>query len=298
MTFERTQNNPGEKSLHWVKPSVNRATAWLYVLTFILVSLESAPSLASQIAYAQSPHSIGPNQAVLNLFDQTPETTWCSQPAQGTQTHHLQIALKKRVSVDHIDIELGQDPASPIDVEISNGSRSVSFKWVGSSIHLKFERQFEGQIFDMYFSTPKDQPELCVSELKMLDNGINLLKIPSQKARSYSAISGTWFEGTPGTTEKKLIFAIDGTWSWVHKPFFRKAEKRISGTYRIHNNVLRLHVKGSRKTWSLPLSKERVVIDPDDFDAPDFDYDTLILKGPQPSIIAGSYNNARFDALN
>ena len=274
------------------------ASAWLYALTFILVSLESAPSFASEIAYAQSPHNTNPNQEILHLFDETPNTNWCSQAAQGTQTHHVQIALKKSTSIDHIDIELGNDPATPIHVEISNGSRSVSFNWVGSTIHLKFERTFKGQIFDLYFSTPQGQSELCIHELKMLRNGINLLKIPSQKATTYSAVTGTWFEGKPGTTEKKLVFAIDGTWSWVHKPFFGQEEKRMSGTYKIHNNVLTLQVKGSRKTWSLPLSKERVVIDPDDFDAPDFDYDTLTLKGSEPSVIAGSYNNARFDALN
>ena len=298
MKFERTQNNPSEKTLNWVNLRVIHASAWLYVLAFILVSLQSAPSFASEIAYAQSPHATDNKQAILNIFDEESQTSWCSQPAGGTQTHHLQIALKKRVSVDHIDIELGNDPTTPINVEISNGNRSVSFKWVGSSIHLKFENTFKGQIFDLYFSTPKGHPELCINELKMLKNGINFLKLPSQKARTYSAVSGTWFEGKPGTTEKKLVFAIDGTWSWVHKPFFGQEEKRISGTYKINNNVLTLRVKNSRKTWLLPLSKERVTIDPDDFDAPDFDYDTLILKGPQPSIIAGSYNNARFDALN
>ena len=298
MTFERTQNNPGGNSLKWVKPSVTHAKAWLYALTFILISLESAPVLASEIAYAQSPHHANDHQAILNLFDETPNTSWCSQPAQGTQTHHVQIALKKRVALDHIDIELGDAPSTPISVEISNGSRSVAFNWVGSTIHLKFERTFRGQIFDLYFSTPKGHPELCINELKMLNDGINLLKLPSQKARTYTAVSGTWFEGKPGTTEKKLVFAIDGTWSWVHKPFFGKEEKRITGTYKIQKNVLTLQVKNSRRSWSIPLSKKRVTIDPDDFDAPDFDYDTLILKGSKPSIIAGSYNNARFDALN
>ena len=157
---------------------------------------------------------------------------------------------------------------------------------------------FKGQIFDLYFSTPQGQSELCIHELKMLKNGINLVKLPSQKATTYSVVSGTWFAGKPGTTEKKLVFAIDGTWSWVHKPFFGQEEKRMRGTYKIHQNVITLQVEGSRKTWSLPLSKQRVTIDPDDFDAPDFDYDTLTLKGPPPNIIAGSYNTARFDALN
>ena len=299
MTFERTQNKRSDHFLKRLQPGVTRATAWFYALAIILITLESAPSLARELAYAQSPHQpVGQEQSIFNLFDERAATSWCSTPAPGTQTHHLQVALKNSAPVTHIDIALSRMPNPPLHVEISNGNRSVSFTLSGASIHLKFDKQFSGQVFDFYFETSKSETELCIDELKMLNRGHNLMRLPDQTKRTYSTVTGAWFEGQPGTTEKKLIFAMDGTWSWVHKPFFGAEEKRMSGTYKIRGNILTLYTPGTRKTWSLPLTKERVVIDPDDFDAPDFDYDKLVLKGPKPSIFAGSYNNARFDALN
>ena len=299
MIFERTQNNWLDRFSIWLKSGVAHASAWVYVLGIILISLEPSAAVASQIAYAQSPHNDSEqSQDILHLFDADQSSRWCSMPAPGTQTHHLQIALKKKAAISHIDIEFDAKPSVPLKVEVSNGRRSVSFALTGDSIHLKFERQFQGQIFDFYFETSPNESSFCMRELKMLNNGVNFIKLPKRQASSFSAVIGTWFEGKPGTTEKKLTFAMDGTWDWIHKPFFGQEETRMSGTYTIKGNILTLVQRGSGKTWSLPLNKERVVIDPDDFDAPDFDYDTLVIEGSAPSIFAGRYNNARFDALN
>jgi hypothetical protein len=172
------------------------------------------------------------------------------------------------------------------------------FSLVGPNLHIKFDKPYAGQVFDFYFENTNDQSPLCVSELKMLGGGRNLVKMPSKNRLQEATIAGTWFEGKPGAIEKKLIFAIDGTWSWVHKPFFGKQETRVSGTYVIRNDVLTLRIQGTRQTWQTSLAKDRVLIDPDAFDAPDFDYDTLLLKGSRPHFLAGSYNNARFDSIN
>jgi len=278
---------------------VNHASAWFYLSVFILLSLQTPEIFAGDMAYAQSPHASNVNSHdIFKLFDEQPSSSWCSTPADGTRTHHVQIALKKRLTIEHIELNLESAPTTAMHVEISNGSSSVAFALTGDELHLKFDKPFAGQVFDFYFKSQNTQTPLCISSLKMLSNGKNLVKLPPHGSMSSSTIMGTWFEGTPGTTEKKLIFAIDGTWSWVHKRFFGKTEKRIRGTYKIHNNILTLRMHGSNRHWQLPLSKERILIDPNDFNAPDFNYDTLLLQGPQPHIIAGSYNNARFDSIN
>ena len=299
MKFERTQNRPSTLNLSRVTLSINHVFAWLCMSAFILVSLHSPSLQAGELAYAQSPHDTsGSGQDIFNLFDNKSSTAWCSSTAEGTRTHHVQIALKKRQKIEHIELNLSAAPVEPLRVEISNGSDSVMFSLTGASLHIKFEKPYTGQVFDFYFENANDQTPLCVSELKMLSRGKNLVKMPSKHRIQETTIAGTWFEGEPGTTEKKLIFSIDGTWSWVHKPFFGKAETRVSGTYVIHNDILTLRIKGTRQTWQTSLSKDRVMIDPDAFDAPDFDYDTLLLKGAQPHFLAGSYNNARFDSIN
>lgn len=299
MKFERTQSRPSQLNTSRVPFSINLAFAWFCMSAFILVSLHSPSLQASQLAYAQSPHDkSGSGQDIFNLFDHRTSTAWCSSTAEGTQTHHVQIALKKRQNIEHIELNLSSTPVAPLQVEISNGRRSVMFSLAGSALHIKFDKPYTGQVFDFYFKNSNDQVPLCISELKMLGGGKNLVKMPSQNRLKEATIAGTWFEGKPGTTEKKLIFAIDGTWSWVHKPFFGKQETRVSGTYIIHNDVLTLRIRGTRQTWQTSLAKDRVLIDPEAFDSPDFDYDTLLLKGNQPHFIAGSYNNARFDSLN
>jgi hypothetical protein len=299
MKFERTQNKPSKLNMSRVPFSINHAFAWFCMSAFILVSLHSPSLQASELAYAQSPHDkSGSGQDIFNLFDQQSSTAWCSSTAEGTQTHHVQIALKKHQEIEHIELSLSSAPVGPLQVEISNGRHSVMFSLVGPNLHIKFDKPYAGQVFDFYFENTNDQSPLCVSELKMLGGGRNLVKMPSKNRLQEATIAGTWFEGKPGAIEKKLIFAIDGTWSWVHKPFFGKQETRVSGTYVIRNDVLTLRIQGTRQTWQTSLAKDRVLIDPDAFDAPDFDYDTLLLKGSRPHFIAGSYNNARFDSIN
>jgi hypothetical protein len=299
MKFERTQNKPFQLNLSLGPSTTSRVFAWFYAYAFILISLHSPLLQAGDLAYAQSPHDTSASaQDIFNLFDQKSTTAWCSATAEGTQTHHVQVALKSRQTIEHIELKLRTPPVAPLQVEISNGHHSVMFALVGQNLHIKFDKPFSGQVFDFYFENVDQQTPLCISELKMLSNGKNLVKLPAKNRLRKTNIAGTWFEGEPGTTEKKLIFSIDGTWSWVHKPFFGKQETRVSGTYVIRNDVLTLSIKGTRQTWKTTLAKDRVLIDPDAFDAPDFDYDTLLLQGSQPHFIAGSYNNARFDSMN
>lgn len=297
MKFERIKNSQNSAlclSVRWQLLGV-RVSA----LLFLIFSVTAPPALASELAYAQSPHSSPQtSHSVFNLFDGDESTAWCSTPAHGTNTHHVQVAFKKAVNLEHVSLVLLESPVEKLAIEISNGRNTVQLNLMSSNLHIAFETPFRGQVYDFYFATSHSNRQLCIAELNLLDAGIRLAQATPRHQKSRAPLAGEWFAGPPGSTEKKISFAIDGNWQWVHQPIFATQEKKMQGTYEIRGGKLLLRVLGTRKVLVLPWTKERVRIDPNDFDAPDFDYDRILLTGSEPHILAGSYTNARFDSLN
>lgn len=263
------------------------------------------------LAYVRATSQLQPGESTyhpVNVLDNDPATIWCEGAESVGDGEELRISFKRPQRIDRLLV--GPTPKSGqrvVEVEISDG-------YSRARVHL------EDAYVEQRVSPPMQSPTYTITITKVagpnpssdaLGKGVACLAdvILYWKNRPFGGradpatfrynkyqdrVLGVWNGGPLGAPEKKLAFALDGTWTWSYDPLMGGKSRRMNGEYRFRGDRLLMR-RGETGRWSDMQFKIRdVEVNPDDAGAPNGNYTVLDFNDALGPIFAGEYNNAEF----
>jgi hypothetical protein len=269
------------------------------------------PAWAGSFAYVQASSQLDLDvnpvrYSPYNLLDRDPNSIWCEASPSLGDGQEVRFFFKGSQTVDRIAVTPAAASGRRLEVlRLSDGTSSIKLKVDEGPTETTLTTPLHGTVYVLSIeqvgapatSSVFGDDVSCLAGFEMY-HGDQLVTPGKPRPASDGValrIVGSWASEPLGAPDSTLTFAIDGTWTWVHKPLMGNGKRKtLEGTYRIKGGHLQMRLGADGRFVDMGLKIRRTPVDPGDMGAPKGDYDVLTLGEGLGKELAGQYNNALF----
>jgi hypothetical protein len=267
----------------------------------LVASNSSASGLAYVRASSQLEEGADGKFQPLNLLDNNHDTLWCA--AAGDDRPTIEIVFRTPTPIDEIRIVPARVGQTITRVRLDDGRHQVTLESHGQILAQALRPALAGPAFALTLLELSSSPaagsargRVCLADVLLFSRGVLFAgaAVPRFEPQT-QAVLGGWSGGALGAPERRLTFALDGSWEWLFEPLLGGRGKRLSGEYRFRGGRLLMR-QGEAGRWTdMGYRLERVHVDPEELGVPRADYRVLHLGEALGVDLAGDYNDARFE---
>lgn len=319
VTFERQRTATVGRAWQWA------AFASTLLTCLVASAATAAPSASGGVAYVRATSQLAQDDNParynpLNLLDGDPSTVWCESRSPFGEGEEVTFHFKTAQTVDRVFVAPAPRGGRTVDtVRVSDGKSTMRVHLAEGAVEQPLKPALHGTDFTFTIETttqtivetPPDTPGVapaapssaagplarvaCLADVALYHGSQSLT---ASRARAFDMgherLVGAWAAQPLGASEKFLVFALDGTWTWTHRPLLGGKSKNLSGTYRLQGGRLLLRKGTSGRLVDVGLVIRRVKVDGGDVGAPREDYDLLMINNNLTPELGATYTNARF----